>query len=225
MYRKAMMVLCSLMLIPTLALAQAKPWVQVGGGFSTYTMGDVNDVIDFYNAGFTVLGLSEWDNVTKGFSFNGAFGVDVAPKIAVGVSFDRLMANADWSDATLGSLEFDMPANLFRGFGQYQFTKTPKSVFYVEAGVGMINSAAVYKETGVSDMKLEGSGVTFDGGVGAEFIAAPQVSIFGTAGYRKAEITEVKSDGVKVTDINDAPFTIDYSGVFIKAGLKFAFMK
>ncbi len=226
MSRKMIISLCALMLMPALAFAQARPWVQIGGGFSTHTMGDVNDVISSLNSEVGV-GM---DKVNKGFSFNGAFGVDIAPKFAVGVSYDRLMASSELK--VLGiSYKWDLPANHFRAFGQYMLAKTPKNTAFLEAGVGVIKASGkeTLAGTGVNDLSEErnGTAATFEGALGGEFIASPQVSIVGTVGYRYAKISEVKdqTDAVMYLPDGTTKATLDYSGLAIRAGLKFGFMK
>jgi hypothetical protein len=220
MFRKAVIVLVAVMLLPALASAQPKPWLQVGGGFNTHTMGDVNNFIDIANlAGGTI------DNVNKGFSFHGAFGVDVAPKFAVGVSYDRMMANGKGNLSDM-VIEFDMPANLIRGFGQYQLVKAPNGAIFAEVGLGMVSTAGKVKATGFTDSEYSGSAVTFDGNLGGELAAGPQVSFVGTIGYRAAKIEDVKDQaGDPFPTISGANGAFDYSGLAIRAGLKLAFMK
>ncbi len=224
--RATMIPLCALMLMPALAFAQARPWVQVGGGFSTHAMGDVNDLITQLNNESNV-GM---DKVNKGYSINGALGVDITPKIAVGASYDRLLASSELK--VLGvTYKWDLPANHFRAFGQYTLVKNPKNAAFLEAGVGLINASG--KETlsgaGSSDINEErnGTAVTFDAALGGEYNAMTQMSIVGTIGYRYAKIGEVKDQADRVLYLPDGTTkaTLDYSGLAIRAGLKFWFMK
>ena len=74
-------------------------------------------------------------------------------------------------------------------------------------------------ETGVGSEKVDltGSGPLFKAFGTAEWWAGPQIALVGSAGYRYAKVNEPEIQGETLTD-----FEVDYSGVFVRAGVKFA---
>jgi hypothetical protein len=72
---------------------------------------------------------------------------------------------------------------------------------------------------------IEGSGGLFELFAGGDYWAAPQFALTGSAGYRYAKITENKIDGEIIYLGNGEKETIDYSGIYVRAGFKFALTK
>jgi hypothetical protein len=81
--------------------------------------------------------------------------------------------------------------------------------------------------TGVGSFKgnIDGSGGLFELFAGGDWWTAPQFALSGSAGYRLAKIKETKIDGEVVYRSNGDKMSIDYSGVFVRAGIKFTLMK
>jgi hypothetical protein len=218
MFRRSVITLLVLVSLPALASAQARPWIQVSGGYNTFSMKDVNDYLD----------TGTVDNISNGLSFGGAFGIDLPPAFAIGASYDHLSASTDFV-ASGGKYELEVPANLLRAFGQYQFVKGPKSVVFGEVGLGMVSTSGTETLTltglGSGGVKWEGSGASYDGSLGAEFIMAPQISFVGSLGYRYAKTSELKIDGEVQKMANGDNASMDYTGMSAKLGIKLAFSK
>ncbi len=210
-----------LALVPATSLAVPRPWISGTVGGSTYTMGDLNDEIDGINSGLAGSGL-EMKNVTNGLGFGAAVGVDVIPRLAVGVGYDRLTGKSKISDPT-GSIEYDVPANLFRVFGRYTLASMPRANGFLEASLGRITSAAQVKLSiaggGAVSGDMEGSGVAFETGVGAELRPVPQFGFVASAGYRHATAGDIEIQGQPLTAVNGGAYSLDYSGMFLRAGV------
>jgi hypothetical protein len=224
MNRSGLLLGAWIMALPTLAMAGPRPWLAAGLGGSTYSMDDVNEDVGGINTLLAGSGL-KMDEITKGLTFGASGGVDLGNGFGLGIGYDRLTASTDVGDFS-GGIEYHMPANLFRALGRYSFANTGKSRGFLEAALGRVTSAGEVRLTvaGVGSQvgKLEGSGLAFEAGGGGEIWAGPQVAIVGGVGYRHASVRDVKLDGSPVYNASGDGYSIDYSGVFLRAGLLFA---
>lgn len=220
MRSSAAVVLVLSILVPSMAFAgTVSPWMSAHGSMATYGMSDVNDAIGTINAGLGS-GL-EMKEVKNGFGVGGAFGLELPSRFSIGVGYDRLLASSDVSD---GSTEFNLPANAFRAMAQYSFAGIGTSGAYIGASAGMILAAGSMTELGVTS-DVEGSAPMFEMFTGGDWWAGPQFALTGSAGYRYAKIGEFKVGGDTAYLTNNEKATIDYSGIFARAGVKFALMK
>ena len=189
-----------------------------------YAMEDVNDDIGEINLALAGSGL-EMDEVSKGMSFGLAFGLDLGSGFSIGLGYDRLMARSEVGDPT-GSIEYDLPGNLLRGFGRYSFSGTGKTRGFLEASLGRVTSdgtvnlAATGYPTDTSN--LDGSGFAFEGAGGFSYWTSPQIALVGTVGYRYASVHDVEVDGSPIYNQSGDPYSIDYSGAFVRFGLTVA---
>ena len=224
MNRNGLLLGAWIMALPTLAMASPRPWLAAGIGGSTYAMGDVNDDIGSINALLAGSGL-KMDEITKGLNFGASGGVDLGNGFGVGIGYDRLTANTKISDFS-GSIEYDMPANLYRALGRYSFANTGKTRGFLETAIGLVTPAGEVRLIAIgigSEIgKIEGSGVAFEAGGGGEIWAGPQIALVGGVGYRHAKVSDVKIAGSSVYTASGDAYTIDYSGLFVRAGLMFA---
>lgn len=213
-----------LLAVPTLASAGVRPWISGAIGGSTYAMGDVNDEVGAINSALAGTGLS-MDEVTTGLNFGLAFGLDVGSGFAVGLGYDHLSARTEVGDYS-GSIEYDLPANLLRGFGRYSFESAGKVTGFLEASLGRVTSAGsiTVSATGYGSQSgdIDGSGVAFEGAGGMSIWATPQFAFTGMAGFRRAEVGEVEVDGMPAYDVSGGDYTIDYSGLFVRLGITVA---
>lgn len=216
-----------LLAVPVATSAAVRPWISGALGGSTYAMGDVNDEIGAVNVSLAGTGL-KMNEVTKGFNYGLALGLDVGGGFAVGVGYDRLNARTKVGDFS-GSLEYDLPANLVRAFGRYTFESPGMTQGFLEASLGRVSSAASITLTvsgsGSATGDIEGSGLAFEAGGGAEIWTAPQFAFTGMAGYRYASAKDVTVDGTAVYDASGGDYTVDYSGLFARVGIKVALAK
>lgn len=217
-------VLC--LIAPAWAAAEGvRPWLFGSFGVSQYAMGDVNDDVGQINAALAGSGLS-MDEITKGLQYGLAIGFDLSPAISLGLGYDRLTGQSDVSDAS-GSIEYDLPANLLRGFGRYSFQSTGKAKGFLEASLGRVTSDGAVTGTvvgvGTQTFKYEGSGVAFEGAGGVSYWTSPTIAMFALAGYRSASVEDVELDGQPAYNTSGGRYSIDYSGVFMRLGLTVAF--
>jgi hypothetical protein len=216
-------VLC--LIAPAWAAAEGvRPWLFGSFGVSQYAMGDVNDDVGQINAALAGSGLS-MDEITKGLQYGLAIGFDLSPAISLGLGYDRLTGQSDVSDAS-GSIEYDLPANLLRGFGRYSFQSSGKAKGFLEASLGRISSDGTATATivgvGTQTLNFEGSGVAFEGAGGFSYWTSPQIALTALAGYRVASVQDVKADGDAIYNQSGDNYSIDYSGVYLRLGLTVA---
>jgi hypothetical protein len=210
----------------TLASAATRPWLSGSIGGSTYTMKDVNDEVALINESLAGSGL-EMDEVTKGLNYGLAFGLDVGTGgFSVGIGYDRLTGSTEVSDPT-GSIEYDLPSNVFRGFGRYSFQSTGKTKGFLEASLGRVISdgTGTVSATGIGSgsVDFEGSGLAAEGAGGFSYWTSPKLALVGTLGYRFAKVEDVEADGEPLySPEGNGRYSIDYTGVFIRLGLTVA---
>ena len=196
------------------------PWVAGSIGFHTYAMGDVNDDIDGINSIIAPLNM---ENIKSGIGLGGAVGMTY-PKFTVGVSYERLKGSSDVSDVS-GHIEYRVPANLFLAEGAYRFPTSGSIGLGIGAGVGLVSSSAEFEFTvpslTVRTLKLEGKSPAFDVFVAGTADVYKHVAVVPMIGYRYAKVSEVKSDGVVLTNSDGSKFQLDYSGLMTKLMVRF----
>jgi len=204
------------------AVSPVKPWVAGYGSWSTYGMGDVNDqLVSSINA--DLLGGSgvSMDEVKNGFGFGVEAGLDVG-QLVLGVGYERLAASTDVG-VSGASLELNLPTNAFYGLAEFKLpTAGPMGVRLGVAG-GIASLAGEFKISapgfGSESVDLTGSGPLFKVYGTGEWGLGGQFGLLGSIGYRYAKVNEPELQGETVTD-----FEVDHSGVFFRAGLKFALL-
>ena len=170
----------------------------------------------------------QMDEVHGGLGLGVAFGLALPSRFSLGVGYDRLFASSDVGDAS-GSIEYDLPANAFRGFFQYSLPSAGMSGAYLGSSLGLVTEAgsATVSISGQGSVKgdLKGTGALFELFAGGDWWAAPQFALSGSAGYRYAKIGETKINGSTAYLPNGEKESIDYSGIFARAGIKVALVK
>lgn len=218
--------LLSVVLFPALATAGVRPWFAGSLGGSTYAMSDVNDDVSTINAELAIAGAPlRMEEVSKGLNYGLAFGLDLTPRFAIGLGYDRLTAGTDVGDWS-GSIEYDLPANFVRAFGRYTFESAGKARGFLEGSVGRVLSAGSVDVSvtgyGSENAGLDGSGLALEGGGGVSVWATPQFAFTGMAGFRKATIGTVEVDGLQIYNADGSDYSIDYSGLFVRVGVMVA---
>lgn len=221
--RRLLFSLLVMITLPTLALARPlRPWIAGSVGAATYSMGDVNDDIGNINAAIAGSGL-RMDPIEHALNFGAAAGFDFGKGFSLGVGYDRLPASSDVGDWS-GSIVYDFPGSFVRAFGRYAFQSTSKANGFLEGSLGRISAGGdvtvnVSGEGSVSG-DVEGSGIGFEGAAGIELWTSPQFAFTGSLGFRHAVAKDVKVDGLAVYNNSGGEYTIDYSGVFARAGVR-----
>ena len=207
-----------------------RPWLAGHGAWNTYSMQDVNrDVVGEFNDFFAGSGLS-MNEIHNGFGLGFEAGVDLGV-VGFGVGYERLRADTktamELSEVLEGTpVEFDykVPATAFRALVEYRLpTRGPLGVRLGVAG-GIVSLAggvgASAAGVGVQSLDYTGKGRLFEAYGSGEWWAAPRFALSASLGYRHARVTEPELDGEKLTG-----FSVDYSGVVVRAGFKLALAK
>lgn len=206
--------------------AAVRPWFAGSLGGSTYSMSDVNDDVSTINASLAADGIPlRMDEVSNGLNIGLAFGLELTPRFAIGLGYDRLNAGSDVGDWS-GSIEYDLPANFVRAFGRYSFESAGKAKGFVEGSLGRIMSAGSVNVSvtgyGSENADLEGGSLGLEGAGGVALWATPQFAVTGMAGYRMAKVGTVEVDGQQVYNTDGSDYSIDYSGLFVRVGVMVA---
>ena len=227
--RALMILLLAAALIPaTAGAASLRPWVEATGSWATYSMGDVNKYVGNINADIAPLSM---DKIHNGLGFGGRIGLDLPKTLGFGVGYERLGASTDVSDAG-ATLTLAHPANAFSAFFEYRLPEQGRFGMLLGVSGGMVSESGKLEMEGPTrseTITLSGSGPLFQLYFGSTLWAMPQFGIGAAAGYRYARIGQVtaKEEGVSVVmrNADNSDMTTDYSGAFVRLGLKFVFGK
>jgi len=215
------------LMIPAPATAAPRPWLSGWFGGSAYRMGDVNDDISQINSFLAGTGV-KMEEIHRGPNYGLAFGLDVGRGFSIGFGYDVLAGKSDVSHPAF-SLEYDLPANLLRGFGRYSFESTGKTTGFLELSMGHVtldgSATASFSGAGSDTTSFEGSDLALEGAVGFSYWTSPHVALVGVFGYRSASVGGVEADGEPAYNSRGEPFSIDYSGAFLRLGLTLAWAR
>lgn len=225
-YRRTLLLACAALclFIPAAATAGVRPWLSGWFGGSTYAMGDVNDDIGDINTALQGTGL-EMEEINRGLTYGLALGLDLNPCVSVGLGYDKLTGQSDVGNQYF-SVEYDLPAYVLRGFGRYSFQSTGKAKGFLEASLGRVvsqgNAMTTVSVVGPPTSSIEGSDFAFEGAGGASYWTSPQIAVVGMLGYRYANIGDVEANGSRIYNEDGDPYSLDYSGIFVRLGLTLA---
>lgn len=220
---RMLMVMAAACLLAAGPVQAERIYFQAHGGYSTFNLDDVNQSIDAVNeqAGGPYL-----DHIRSGWDFGLGIGYILTPELGLVLQYARLWGSSGFSqDGYL--VEYDLPANLF-GLS-LDYLPVTESGMEVGAGttLGLITSSAslLYDDPAAAEMmeSFSGSGFHFSGYVLAALPVALNWSLIGQGGFRHALIGEVKVDGDTVynPDSVDDKLQFNYSGFFLRVGIKF----
>lgn len=212
--------------VPAIAHASPNPWIAIDGSWGSYAMSDVNDDIKSVNDLLAGSGL-KMDEIHGGVGVGGRFGLDVTGHWSVGIGYERLFASSKVEDPS-GRIEYRFPANAFRAFGDYVVYR---SNLHLGIGAGLVSASGSVEFEDKSSppavhVDVTGSGPLIEGSLGGEYwVVRPKFALLGSAGVRYARIEKVEGDGQTVTNADGSNYTIDYSGVLLRVGMKLAFLR
>ena len=213
--------------LATAALASAdelRPWIGIQGSLATFGMSDVNDDIGNVNSGLAGTGLS-MDEIHGGFGVGASGGIEFRGPFSAGVGYERLFASTDVGDFS-ASLKYDLPANVYRGFAQYAFVEGPTTTWALGSALGIVSEAGKVTLTvtgvGSDSAHLKGSGPLVELFAAGDAWASPQLALSGSVGFRYAKVGEVTVDGNTLYTPNGDKYTVDYTGLYARIGMKFA---
>jgi len=167
---------------------------EVFGAFNTYSMGDVNDVIDVANS----LG-ADYNEVGNGMT--GGLGIRMwaTENLMISGVWEPLFVTAEDGQ---GGPELTADANSFQITGGYFFPSATTARYGIAAGLGYYSLA---EDTG------EGSGLGFHVLGMSEWTVSRGFAVTAGAGYRFADVEVDNAGGASV----------DYSGFMARLGLAF----
>jgi hypothetical protein len=199
----------------------ATPWLALEGSASTYAMDDVNNDLAAQNA-LIGPGQPNFKMIENGVQFGAGGGFDFTRGVSVGIAVERLMAKSKLSDR-FGSITYDMPADLVRLFAEYRPGAARKAGLLLGASVGrlMQNGSVSLAFPGFdSSIKVEGDGIAGEAYGGGRLNVSPRFALLGTLGYRLANAKHVTAERQDVHNADGSDYTIDFSGVFVRLGLR-----
>lgn len=222
--RSIVFVAAILTLPASASAAPPRPWLCVTGSWGTYSMSDVNNEIGAINAVLDSVGLS-MDEIRGGFGFGIAVGVDIPDRVSIGLGYERLSASTEVGDLS-GSLRYHLPANVVRVSVEYRIPTERSYGGSVGFGVGLVKEAGsidlVVTGVGAVAADLDGSGPLLDASVGGDWWMASQFALVGSAGFRYAKVREIRIEGQTIYNADGSKYSVDYSGVVVRLGLKAA---
>lgn len=216
-----LLVIALAILTAPVALAQERPvfWFGVSGGYGTYAMSDVNDVIQDFNQAYDI----NMDEISSGLAFGVQAGVQLTPAVTIFGGYERLTGSSELGGSGY-RFEFRLPANALMAGAQYTFDFAPTFRFGFAGAVGMISAAGEYElafaGVGTESCSLTGSGVLLQGQAVADFAAADRVILSPSVGYRMAEIGEFEECGEIAYLPDGSQASLDYSGIILRATVK-----
>jgi len=224
--KKSMMILVACLFPAIGQAADVTPWASGTVAWSTYVMSDVNDDIGAINRALQGSGLS-MDEINGGFGFGLAAGAGLPGGLAIGVGYDRLTASSDVGDAS-GSLEYDFPANAFRFIVEYAFRGQGQVRARVGGAAGLVSEAGEVRvtATGAGSVAgdIDGTGPLFELFAGGDWWGSPNVALTGMVGFRYARATDVEVEGQPIYNASGDRYSVDYSGLLIRAGIRVGVM-
>ena len=204
------------------APALAGPYfVEVIGGYNTLDMSTVNEFFDGVNDDNGVDALQHLDSCG---SFGVALGWVQNRNMATSIAYERLSASEESSSPEV-VMKLKAPANVIRFQLAYALAKLGPVIPFVQGGAGIIwnNGYLEYEDENSRIIHLDssGSGLTFEGLIGAEVRLSDRFGLNLAGGYRFANISETKWDTWDLggTGTVGGP-DFDYSGAMVRVGLR-----
>ncbi len=213
-----------LLLLPGLAGA-GTVWLEFSGGYNKFSLTDLNAEMDSLNA---AAGDGTFPQTTSGYSWGAELGWDFAGPFTIGLGYEKAAARTEASGAA-GSLDYDLPVTLVRGFCQIRKPTEGPLRWGVGLGLGKISLEGDMKRDVTGSDPLDGpaagSGLLVEGFLVVDYGLARAVAVGLETGYRRAKISEVKVDGETLTvgPTSYDKYGLHFNGIFARLGVKYAF--
>jgi hypothetical protein len=203
--------------------AESRPWLSFGGGFHTFAMGDVNDEIANLNAAIAPLRM---DEISNGFGFDVALGMDLSPAASIAVGYERFGSSSNIGDPT-GSIEYSLPVNAFTARFAYRLSPGEEFTLGFGAAAGIISSsgkvAVAVTGIGSASEDFSGTGPDLQAFVNGEFRQGERFAIVPHVGFRYAKISETKLADQVLYNPDGSKYALDYTGLTSGIALKLFF--
>jgi hypothetical protein len=201
------------------------PIVSFHGGWASYSMSDINDLIADNNKAANATTGPQLDKIDNALGFGAAVGYESDKGSSVVVGYDRLSAVSEASSAA-GSVKLSIPANAFRLTGEFAFPRASNLKPLLGGSLGYLMEAGTFSATGQPDERVTGPGALGELFGGARYqLSRRGFSVGGSVGYRYAKIDEIRSDGSAGENADGSNLSIDFSGVFVRLDLRMALAK
>ena len=196
------------MLMPAAASA-ATIGAEVFGAYNSYAMDDVNDGIEAANAGG-----ANFDELNGALTMGLGLRMWATPSWAFSAAWEPLNVETK-SDVTNSKQNFD--ANSFQFTAARFFPSQTKARYGIGAGIGYYSISGEIEDPSLTPtiQPVEGTGVGFHFMGLGEYQVSPGFAVTGAAGYRIADISDLKQNDTDVT------YTANYSGFMGRVGLAF----
>ncbi|MFO7608278.1 MAG: hypothetical protein R6X35_03635 [Candidatus Krumholzibacteriia bacterium] len=186
------------------------------GGYGAYTQEDLNAAIRELNAAARA---DLADEIAGGFLYGGHAGLRINDSSILGVGYDRLLAKASGS-AGGSFLDLEVPADCWYVFWQWLPDSDKVGRLGLGADAGFVTvSGGASSRVGVNPVETrsyEGDGLFLAVSVVGDAVLGSGFSLLGQGGFRLAQVPGITIDGLVSGD------DLDYSGVFVRAGLRYA---
>ncbi len=198
-------------------------------GYNMYSLNDVNELLDLSNAFFVLAGGTPTPKIAGGFNFTLGAAYGISDYAIVGFEYGGLTAQTENEPLPGVTQAVNIPAGEIGFF--LKLALPLQNIFLLTAGAGMYNLSLLDGIYEVEDPvayfsdTFSGSTLAYKVMGGGEVFFNEQFSLSADIGYRIAKITEVTdaSESVIWTNPDGSNFTIDFSGFFWQAGIKFYF--
>jgi len=177
------------------------------------------------------------DQLDMGIGFFFTFGHKFGDNLALAVEIERIIGANDIVHNPTVAMSYDAPATFYKLIAELELLESNRFSFGLGAGVGWAQATGFLKmpvrepRPGLEDAYLSGNGLLVEGVGTAYYELSEGLDVFGMLGYRLAELSESdqtwfrESDGGSppgsVIPIDTSiPLQLDYSGFFVRLGLR-----
>ncbi|MCX5800504.1 MAG: hypothetical protein NTX17_03875 [Candidatus Eisenbacteria bacterium] len=231
------------MLLSCQALAVAEsviPPISIGirGGFSTYTMSDMNVAVNEVNDVLAPRNFDELNDFGSGPSGGGELRIRALPNIALSATIEYLYESTKVGLEIVGETfrELEIHASTVPVTGRVLYVvsnaKNPKLVYTVGAGISYLWLGRLKTESAETIpvyfpspylRTADGDGIGLQASGGVEYFVRPWVSVGGELLYRHAKISELtyNDNGAPVLMSNGQKMSLDFSGICFNSCIRF----
>jgi len=189
--------------------AELSLWIAPIGGYSSYTMDDINDRIDVFNQIYRP--EFRLDHIEGGAAVGGQIGLDIDKKLVAAVGYERL-----WGESSSSTSDYDVAANVIEAIGGYRpfVTSTLRAGF--DLGLGAIIADGEIGNVPTTQ-PLSGTGPVFDGTFALDYLPWQRLGAMVRIGYRSAVIDKANETPDQSEALN---LDLDYSGFLLRGGVR-----
>ena len=210
-------------------------WLVFGdAGDSAYAMTDVNAALGVRNQLMSGLGQAMAPLVAGGLTYGGGAGYWVTDYFQAGAEAESLRVGSVSGNSAIG-LDWNFPAVELGGFVRFGGFAWNRLLITGGIGVyyiGLVQAAVAFYNNGFGapdeHYAYSGSAVGVKIMAGADYFLSDTLALGLDVGYRVADIQQVLASGEGLDQalvVNDdgSRFSIDYSGVYLRGGVKLYF--